>query len=72
MIAIKTLIFFFALVATVSAIESFVEKIIGHSKQGKDEYHMLYTTGLISTIDFWSTLISILLWSGLYLINQLS
>ena len=72
MIAIKTLIFFFALIASVVAIEDFIEKIIGHSKQGKDEYHMLYTTGLIGTLDFWSTLISILLWTGFYVLSQIS
>lgn len=72
MIAIKTLIFFFALVATVSALEDFVEKIIGHSKKTEEEYHHLYTHGLIGTLHFWSTLISIILWSGLYLLNQMS
>ena len=72
MIAIKTLIFFFALVASISAIEDFVEKILAHSKKTEEDYHHLYTHGLIRTLDFWSTLISILLWTGFYFVNQLA
>jgi len=72
MIWIKAILFFFALVASILAIEDFVEKAIGHSKKDKDEYHMLYTTGLIDTVDFWSTLIAIILWTGFYILNQLS
>jgi len=71
MIALKVLLFFFGLCATVSAIEGFVEKMIAHLKKTEEGYHHLYTYGLISTIDFWPTLLSILFWSGLYLINQL-
>ena len=71
MIAIKVMLFFFALCATVLSIEEFVEKLIGHLKRSEEEYHILYTTGMISTIDFWPTLLSVLFWSGLYLLNQL-
>jgi len=71
MITLKVLLFFFGMVSTVSAIEGFVEKGISHSKRSEEEFHQLYTNGLISTIDFWPTLLSILFWSALYLLNQL-
>jgi len=72
MIAVKTLLFFFALIATVMAIEDFVEMIIAHSKKDEEEYHHLYTHGLIHTLDFATTLISIMLWSIFYILNQVS
>ena len=71
MIALKVLLFFFGLVATIKAIEGFVEKVIIYSKQSEEEYRHLYGHGLIDTIDFWPTFLSILCWSGLYLVNQL-
>jgi len=71
MIALKTILFFFALGVSVSAIEEFVEKTIANLKKDKDEYDVLYTTGFITTIDFWSTFIAILLWTAFYLVNQL-
>lgn len=71
MIALKTILFFFALIASISAVEEFVEKTIAHLKKSEDEYHVLYTAGMISTIDFWSTFIAILLWTAFYLVNQL-
>ena len=71
MIVIKSLLFFFGLILSLVMIEDFIEKVIAHLKEGKDEYHMLYTTGLIHTLPFWPTLLSVLFWSGLYLLNQL-
>lgn len=71
MIALKVLLFFFGLVATISAIKGFIEKLVSHTKKSEEEYHELYTRGIIDTVDFWPTLLSILFWSGFYLINQL-
>ena len=64
MIAIKTIIFFFALIISVFTLEDFVEKILAHLKKSEEEYHVLYTSGLIITL-------SILLWTTFYLLNQL-
>lgn len=70
MIWIKTILFFFALIVSIIAIEDFVEKIISHSKTNKDEFYVLYSTGLIDTINFGSTLIAVLLWTALYFVNH--
>jgi len=69
MVIYKTIIFFFALAVSVFAIEDFIEKMIGHLKCDKDEYYILYTTGLIETINLPLTILGVLLWTGLYLIN---
>ena len=70
MIALKILLFFFGLISTLVMVEDGIEKIIGHLKQGKDEYHMLYTSGLINTFPFWPGLLSIICWTALYTLNQ--
>jgi len=70
MITIKTIIFFFALIISIFTLEDFVEKILAHLKKSEEEYHVLYTSGLIITLNFWSTFLSILLWTTFYLLNQ--
>ena len=70
MIWLKTILFFFALVASITALEEFVEKTIANSKKSQDEYDVLYTTGFINTIDFWSTFIAILLSTAFYFVNH--
>jgi len=71
MIWLKIAIFFVSLGVTFGFIEDVIERIIGHLKQDKDEYHMNYTTGHLITFDFRSGFLTIILWTGFYLINQL-
>lgn len=71
MIAIKTIIFILALFFTIALIEDAIEKIILHNKQDGNELHYLYTTGLLSTFDITLWVLSCVLWTGFYLINQL-
>lgn len=70
MIAIETILFFFALAFTTALIEDAIEKIILHNKRDGDELHMTYTHGLLSTFDRTLWGLSILFWTGFYLINQ--
>lgn len=71
MIAIKTVLFLVALGMSIEALEEFVEKIIQHIKTDRDEYNVLREAGMITTIDFWSTFIAVICWTGFYLLNQL-
>lgn len=70
MIAIKTILFILALFVTLSLIEDAIEKIIMHNKTDGDELHVLYTSGLLSTFDITLSVLSCVLWTGFYLINQ--
>lgn len=71
MIAIKTIIFFLALWMTIALIEDAIEKIILHCKKDKDELHLSYTQGYLSTFDITSWVLSVVLWTSFYLVNQL-
>lgn len=71
MIAIKVVLFFFAFICSFLCVEDFIEKIIGHLKKSEEEYHELYIRGLIETLSFWPTLLTVLFWTGFYFVNQL-
>jgi len=66
----KTVLFVLALAFTTALIEDAIEKIILHNKRDGDELHMTYTHGLLSTFDGTLWILSIVFWTGFYLINQ--
>lgn len=72
MITIKTILFFFAIAMSITALGEFVEKLLCHLKRSEDDYHQAYTRGLISTTHFWSTFLATVFWTAIYLINQIT
>ena len=72
MIYLKVIVFFFALAMTIVFIEDAIERIILNSKREYNEYHCAYTQGRTALFTGWSGILSILGWTGLYLLNLLS
>jgi len=71
MIIFKTLIFLFALTFTIMLIEDAIEHIILHLKKDKMALHNEYTWGFMETFDGLLMFLTIVFWTGFYLINQL-
>ena len=72
MIAIKTILFFLAIVFSFVLIEDAIEKSIIHSKKHLTDLHEEYTRGLLSTFNSTLLAMTIVFWTALYLVNQLS
>lgn len=70
MIAIKTIIFFFAFGATLQMIEEMIMRIILDSKKEHDEYRENFVRGYTTLLEGRMPIITIVLWTAFYLINQ--
>jgi hypothetical protein len=70
-LTLKIIFFFLGLWSTISLIEDAIEKIIIHTKQDGLELHQLYTHGLLSTFNVTIWILSMVFWTGFYLVNQL-
>lgn len=71
MIAIKVIIFIFALDASILMIEEAMQRYLLDSKKNYDDLHYDFTHGHMETFGFRKTIIALLLWSGFYLVNLL-
>lgn len=71
MIVIKVIIFFLALWTTINMIEEVMQKYLLSSKESQDDLHYNYTHGYMETFGFWNTALTILFWTGFYLVNLL-
>lgn len=69
-IAIKTLLFFLSLTATLYLIEDGIEKTILNWKKERMEFHVEYTHGLSNTFSGGILFVTLLCWTLFYLANQ--
>lgn len=72
MIAIKTIIFFFALIFSIRFIVDVVLRIINFTKDFTDEeWHQAFVYGWLNPLEFAKNKIPMILtWTAFYLINQ--
>jgi len=70
MIAIKTVVFFLAFLATLYLIEDSIENTILNMKKSEVQFHDEYTRGITHTLSGWLILLTTVLWTALYLLNQ--
>ncbi len=72
MIAIKTILFFFALIFTIRFCVDVVLRIIGLTKTyTNEEWHYTYVRGWLNPLEFATNKIPMILtWTAFYLINQ--
>ena len=70
MIAIKTLLFFLSLTATLYLIEDGIENTIINSKKDPDMFKAQYCHGVTNTFSGKVLFIALLLWTLFYLANQ--
>lgn len=70
MIAIKTVVFFLAFLATLYLIEDSIENTILNMKKSEVRFHDEYTRGITHTLSGWLILLTTVLWTALYLLNQ--
>lgn len=71
MIAIKVIVFFFALGGTIRMIEEMIMRIILASKEKHDDYRENFVHGHTILLEGSLPIIVVVLWTGFYLLNLL-